>query len=120
MNFDIGDRLKVVAKYVIGFGLIGCVGGGIVLYFYLNDSYADDYAFIGWIIAAVGSLLSLLSGFLVYGFGELIELTQQINNKLSEVNDKDKIQKLKDFKALHDCGKISEEEYQEKMESLLG
>lgn len=120
MYSNIGKKIKGLAKIIAIGGITVSVIGGIILFVYLLDSWhTEDYAFVGLIVAVVGSVICWLSGFFVYGYGELIDQTHQINNKLSEGNDnaevREKIAKLKEWRAKN---LISEEEYRTKMESL--
>lgn len=68
-----------------------CVFGGVILRVILNDSNANGGSVSGGfsasflIVVAVGIVICWLSGFLLYGFGELIDQTQEINAKLSFV-----------------------------------
>mgnify|MGYP003310986086 CR=1 FL=1 len=120
MYNNIGRKIKGLAKIIAYGGIVLCIIGGLSAFFILSDEYyTEDIAFIGIIVAVVGSIMCWLSGFFVYGFGELVDQTQQINAKLSaSKNDdvvKEKISKLKEWR---EKGLITENEFQEKLSSL--
>lgn len=120
MYNNIGNKIKVLAKFIAFIGIAASLIGGIVLALVLLDGYfTEDMAFIGIIVAIVGPLLSWLSGFFIYGFGELVDQTQQINIKLlSNGNDaalKQKIAKLREWRQKN---LITEEEFHEKLNLL--
>lgn len=120
MYNHIGKKIKNLTKFIVGGGILFSVIGGIVLYIYLyNGRYTQDYAFVGLIVAVVGSLICWLSGFFIYGYGELIDQAQQINTVVSAGNQnaetREKIKKLKEWL---EKGLITEEEYRQKMNTL--
>lgn len=70
-NFNnIGDKIKTLAVVVSIIGIIGSVIGGLFLLEY--DTLT------GLLTAFLGSVLSWVSAFFVYGFGELIVKTTEI------------------------------------------
>lgn len=83
MYNNIGGKIKGLAN-IIGYGGVFIFAlVGIALFMGFNaDPIFEDFAFIVPIIAIIGCLLSWLSGFFVYGFGELIDQTKEINQKL--------------------------------------
>ncbi|MBQ2760207.1 MAG: hypothetical protein IJE93_10605 [Clostridia bacterium] len=120
MYNNIGKKIKGLAKIVVYAGISVCVIGGIATIFILSDNYyTKDFAFIGLIIALVGSLLCWLSGFFIYGFGELVDQTQEINIKLTlSENKSDTKEKLEKLKEWREKGLITEKELMEKLSSL--
>ena len=117
MYNNIGKKIKGLTKLIVGIGISGSIIGGIVTFLSLNDSYyTEDYAFVGIIIAIVGSLTCWISGFFVYGFGELVDQAQEINAKLSvSKNDSETKEKIAKLKEWREKGLITEEEYKEKL-----
>ena len=99
MYNNIGKKIKNLTKFIVGGGILLFIVGGIGLYAYLYDSYyTQDYAFVGIIVAIIGSLLTWIGGFFIYGYGELIDQTQQINAVVSagseDTETREKIKKL--------------------------
>ena len=65
---NIGGKIKSLAKVVCWIGIIASIIGGIVLF--MED---DDMFFICVLIAGGGALISWVSSFVLYGFGQLVE-----------------------------------------------
>ena len=72
---DIGGKIQGLAKVICWIGIIICIIIGIVL-------ISDDEAGIGFAVIIVGSLLSWVSSFTLYGFGELVENSSVIRYEL--------------------------------------
>lgn len=143
MNKNFGESLK---SFAIGFGFlssvfflfIGVFSGSV---FKTAESVEGSF-FMGLIIGVIGVFTCLTAAIFIYGFGELISQTIQINQKLSgnlsspeasydnitkpvsspdsieaftekELTDKEK--KLIEWK---EKGLITEEEYTEKIKSI--
>ncbi len=66
---NIGGKIKGLATFICWLGIIGSVLGGIALVMILGDEMS---IVVGIIVAIVGSLLSWIGSFLLYGFGQLI------------------------------------------------
>ena len=117
MYNNIGKKIKGLAKFIVWIGIASCIISGIVIFLSLSDSrYTEDYAFVGIIIAVVGSLICWISGFFAYGFGELVDQTQEINAKLSvSKNDSETKEKIAKLKEWREKGLITEEEFKEKL-----
>ena len=117
---NIGGKIKILASFVAWLGIIGSIIGGAITFLSLNDSYyTEDFAWIGIIVAIVGAVASWIGSFWLYGFGELIEQTGEINTNISdskaETELNAKIQKLKQWK---DQGLITDAEFIQKINSL--
>ena len=69
---NIGGKIKTLAQVVTWIGIIGSVIYGFVLGIY------EDLIFEGFIMALLGSLISWVSSFVLYGFGQLIENTDKL------------------------------------------
>ena len=67
---SIGKKIMSLAKIVAWIGIIASVVIGTV-----QISVDETYIFSGIIVILMGSLVSWLSSFLLYGFGKLIDNT---------------------------------------------
>ncbi len=84
MYNNIGKKIKGLAK-VIAYGgiFLSClVGIALTLGILADDNINGGTFIIGIAIALVGSFIFWLSGFFMYGFGELVDQTTEINQKL--------------------------------------
>lgn len=71
---DIGSKIKGLAKVLCWVGIVVSVIMGIVVMCIENPIDYDSYLILpGLLIMVFGSLLSWVSSFFVYGFGQLIE-----------------------------------------------
>ncbi|MBR0466727.1 MAG: hypothetical protein IJJ40_04455 [Clostridia bacterium] len=78
MFTNIGNKIKVLAEVFCWIGISASLIVGFVL-IGTNDALIG----IGLGVMVIGSLLSWISSFALYGFGELIDQMQEINSKLS-------------------------------------
>lgn len=78
---DVGNSLKSVAKVL----LILCIILGIIVYFLSGSAIITS-----GLIVFGGFILSLL----MYGFGEIITILQEINDKLSQKDRDEEMQKV--------------------------
>ena len=120
MYKNIGKKIKFFAALVGYLGVIGSIIIGIVITTLLDDNYlTSDVSYLGIIIGIVSALICWVSQYIIYGFGELVDNSTQINKKLSysssENDMSEKIEKLKEWRTK---GLITEEEYLEKINSL--
>lgn len=74
----IGSKIKKLASVITWLGIIASLILGVVLI-----SGGDEMIVLGILVMAVGSLASWIGSFLLYGFGELIEKTCIIEERLS-------------------------------------
>ena len=77
---NIGGKIKVLAVVV-------CIIGIILSVFYALNLWASGYNnsfWLGLVALVGGSVLSWIGSFFAYGFGELIERTCSIDDKLSK------------------------------------
>jgi len=98
---NIGEKIKGLAKIIAFLGIVLSVIGGIILLFIgWNQSYSGGiYIVIGFITMIVGSLISWISAWFMYGFGELIVKTNEIEkNTRNEYSSKTL---LKEFIPTH-------------------
>ena len=76
MFTNIGSKIKALAQIVCWAGIIGSVISGIAI--------IEDAGVLGLMIILLGSLISWISSFAVYGFGQLIENTDKIVSYFEE------------------------------------
>jgi hypothetical protein len=77
---NIGGKIKRLSKFSAWLGIIGSIIGGIVLFVMGSRMQYGGGLFFGYGLAVIifGSLLSWISAWLTYGFGELIEKATEI------------------------------------------
>ena len=124
MYDNIGKKLKGFAKTIFAICLIASVIGGIAIM-----AIDGDLAIIGIIVMAVGILVSWISTWFLYGFGEIVDkvcdiekntrnggfvktssAASDIKSQVQAQIDNERIQKLENLRAE---GLITEEEFQE-------
>ena len=130
---SIGKKIMSLAKIVAWIGIIASVVIGTV-----QISVDETYIFSGIIVILMGSLVSWLSSFLLYGFGKLIDNTDilvaafigkngivqkksigqqgQKKDQVSKVVEKDEAlvdEALLKLEDLREKGEITEEQYQD-------
>jgi len=71
MYDNIGEKIKLLAKVSAILMTIGCIIGGIALI--VATGMDGFFVFLGILVIVVGSLISWLSSWVLYGFGELVE-----------------------------------------------
>ena len=78
---NIGGKIKILAKIIAWVGIISSVIGFIIfISFALSDDHymIGTYLGIGFCILVIGSIISWISSWFMYGFGELIEKATEI------------------------------------------
>ena len=72
---NIGGKIKTLAKVVCWLGIIASVIVAIVMFVASKENYRTEGTYVGLGIAFLigGPLISWISSFMCYGFGELIE-----------------------------------------------
>lgn len=119
---NIGGKIETLAKVLCWVGIILSVLIAMILFIEAKEgSYKteDLYMNLGCIYLIFGPLVSWVSSFFIYGFGELIERTTEISlntrhlRQASEYKEKTKREKTLD--ELLEAGLITEAEYNEKM-----
>ena len=78
MYDNIGNKIKILAKTVCLLGIIGSVIFGLIVCFGTGEFRA-----IGLLYVLIGSIMSWISSFITYGFGELIEKVCSIDKKIN-------------------------------------
>lgn len=89
MYWNIGGTIKKLA-IIVGYGctIISLLLGFKFLFRYLDNGWDENFLKLS--IAFSSAFLFYINHFLVYGFGELIETTIQINNNIKSVPDNTK------------------------------
>ena len=77
---NIGGKIKGLAKVFAWIGIICSIIGGIVLFVISSNMRYNGglYFGLGFVVIIIGSLISWISAWVMYGFGELIENTDII------------------------------------------
>ncbi len=88
---NIGKKIKVLAKVLCWIGIVLSVISGIAVMasgnntVSLNGSYAVVSPVItGLIVIVIGCLMSWIGSFFAYGFGQLIENSDEIRKNISK------------------------------------
>lgn len=112
---NIGDKIKTLASVITVLGIIASlITGGVMI------SANDNLALIGLLIMVLGSLISWISSFLLYGFGQLIENSDKLMKILSPddaVQVPDTNDRLNTLNSWLRQGLISEEDYLKEVEA---
>lgn len=66
----IGGKIKMLAEVICWTGIIASIGIGLI---FLLISTKIEMRILGFIIAIIGSFISWINSFLLYGFGQLVE-----------------------------------------------
>jgi len=126
MFSNIGSKIKTTAKVIAWIGIIISIIIGFMLSSQGCDNDEGIVIFTGISIMVGGSILSWVSSFFMYGFGELIERATEIAINTSKdktlgtltskmVNE----EKLKGLLEWKNSGLISDEEFEVKKQELL-
>lgn len=119
---NVGSKIKALASFFCWCGIIASIIGGIILI-----GLDEDLIFAGIAVIVIGSLLSWISSFVLYGFGELVANSAIIAGKRADdsvqhpnttVAPQDKSEKITALNNLKARGLISEEEYSRKLAEL--
>lgn len=68
MYSNIGGKIKILAKVLAWIGIIACFIVGVTLI-----ALEPALGLVGFLIMILGGILSWISSFVLYGFGELVE-----------------------------------------------
>ncbi|WP_294362340.1 SHOCT domain-containing protein [uncultured Clostridium sp.] len=119
---NIGGKIKTLAKVLCWVGIILSVLIAMILFIEAKEgSYKteDLYMKLGCIYLIFGPLVSWVSSFFIYGFGELIDRTTEISLNTRHLRQasgyKEKTKREKTLDELLAAGLITEAEYNEKM-----
>ena len=78
---NIGGKIKALATFITVIGILVSIISGIIIMM-----LHSDLMLIAVLMMIVGSLLSWLSSFLLYGFGELIYRTTATEEKVQKLS----------------------------------
>lgn len=128
MFTNIGGKIKTLATVICWLGIIASIIAGLISFSSVVHT-GDEVIIIGLLIMAAGSLLSWLGSMTLYGFGQLIERTEEIAEntrclrnapaqQAAPVIDPATRDKMETLQALLNQGLISEEEYFAKLSEL--
>ena len=108
---NIGGKIKGLAKFNFGLGMSGSIIFGVMcLSAIMRDSANAVMAFIvGLLICFGGTLVSWISSFTLYGFGELIEKTCLIEKHLRAQRKKERSKK-NELKQRKESAELDKEE----------
>lgn len=118
---NVGSKIKALASFFCWGGIIASIIGGIILI-----GLDEDLIFAGFAVIVIGSLLSWISSFVLYGFGELVVNSAIIAGKRADdsvqhpntVAPQDKNEKIAALNNLKAKGLISEDEYNKKIAEM--
>ena len=84
---NIGGKIKGLASFICWMGIIACVIAGIAMISSATQGRYTDEAMVwtGIGVGVLGSLLSWVSSFVLYGFGTLVENSEQLSLIASEM-----------------------------------
>ncbi|MBQ8783015.1 MAG: hypothetical protein IJZ57_04510 [Clostridia bacterium] len=78
---NIGGKIKKLARVWLWLGLIGFFGLAMIMFISSSDAYGaeeDFYSTLGYIFLLGGPIYTYMSSLLIYGFGQLIENSDNI------------------------------------------
>lgn len=116
---NIGKKIKSLAKILCWVGIIAYVIAAIIMIAIGMDEYEEELTAFGVILLFVGPLMSWISSFFMYGFGELIDKACDIerNTRSGEIKSEAQVkadyERVNKIEKLRSEGLITEEEYQQ-------
>lgn len=119
---NIGKKIKTLAQVITLIGIIASLITGIVFIALANNN--PGWGTLGVLIIIIGSLISWISSFILYGFGQLVDNSDKlvqahgISVDYPEVALNSPYEKLANLENLRAKGLITEEEYQIKKNNL--
>ena len=81
---EIGKKIKILITVVVILTSLLCIIMGTCMLFDANRD--QSMRILGVILAVAGPISCWISGFLIYGFGELIDKVCTIEKRLSEIH----------------------------------
>lgn len=117
---NIGKKIKSLASILCWVGIIAYIILAIIMFAIAADAYDEElYITLGVIFLFVGPLMSWISSFFMYGFGELIDKACDIERntrggeRKSVAQAKVETERIEKLERLRSQGLITEEEYQQ-------
>ena len=80
---NIGKKIKTLAAILCILGMVGSLVGSVLIWTQ-SDGY-EELILLGFAVLLIGCLLSWLCSFFAYGFGQLIEKTEENNYHLNQI-----------------------------------
>ena len=80
MFANIGKKIMNYVTIITVIGFAVAIIGGLALMIALSDVMGGVGIFPGFIVMAVGCLLTWINGFVLYGFGKLIDNTEHLSD----------------------------------------
>lgn len=120
---NIGKKIKIITKVFVWIGIVGSIIAGFALLIISAEDAkkSGSFVWLGLFYLIAGPIISWIAGFFMYGFGELIEKTCDIQSTICSVNveKKDFLEKQKREKldGLLNQGLITQEEYNKAKEN---
>ena len=120
MYDNIGRKIKDLAKAICLLEVFAAIIAGMIVIGNFADARdGTGMVGIGILIMVVGPLLAWISSWLLYGFGELIEKTSNIEIYLRPQSCKEPLEdRIKKLESLRSKGLITEEEYKEAISKI--
>lgn len=110
MYSNIGNKIKTLAKIVCIIIAIVWIIVGFILIF---DRYSSPLVrLVGFLSIIIGPLLSWISSFLLYGYGELIEQNAEIEREIKRLTKREKEKEIREKKE-------KEEEREKEKEKII-
>ncbi|MDL2319144.1 hypothetical protein LJC74_08765 [Eubacteriales bacterium OttesenSCG-928-A19] len=103
MHRNIGGKIKTFANVIMWIGIIASVVIGIAVMYggtRMINSYSNGYyhsggsgqaILAGIVIIVIGILISWIGSFSLYGYGELIESTQEIRERVASLEQRSRV-----------------------------
>jgi hypothetical protein len=90
--YGVGGNLQTFGKVIAWIGTVCSIIGGIIMFFcaFINLDYLWWLMLLAPVTAVVGCVSSWLPALVLYGFGQLIDDTEDIRRQISKVNDQNK------------------------------
>ena len=116
---NIGKKIKSLARVLCWVGVIVYVIAAIIMIVIGIEEYEDTLSALGVILLFVGPLMSWISSFFMYGFGELIDKVCDIERnthggeRKSVAQAKVETERIEKLERLRTQDLITEEEYQQ-------
>lgn len=132
---NIGGKIKKLAIVLTVIGIIASFVVGILMAVAASNLHQSQLG--GILVIILGSILSWISSFVLYGFGQLIESTCNIEKAVQsgglststdtnassvepDFKSSDDMEKLEYYKRLLDNGRITKEEFIEMRKMIIG
>ena len=92
MYRNIGKKIKILVTAVVIFVSLIFIAYGIFLIF--DEKSNTTTRVYGLCIAVIGPIIAWISGFIVYGFGEIVEKIDLIEKRLRIVDSEGELKKI--------------------------